>query len=105
MKSRELFVPFSDFPWFKDAPIGDVVNVELPSPHHLYWPTLDVDLEVDSIEHPERYPLVSKDRPNQRMDLTTTSGTPPARLRPRRQPVQAGPARRDRAGRRRAGPR
>lgn len=26
---RELFVPFDQFPWFKDVPIGQIVNVEL----------------------------------------------------------------------------
>src|SRR5215475_2321541 len=30
------------------------------STHHLYWPDLDVDLAVESIEHSERFPLVSK---------------------------------------------
>jgi len=58
---RELFVPFQLFPWFRDASIGAIANVQLPSPHHLYWPDLDVDLAVDSIEHPEKYPLVSQD--------------------------------------------
>lgn len=64
----ELFVPFSDFPWFKEASIGEITRVELPSPHHVYWPDLDIDLALDSIQHPERYPLVSKaqhDRPLQ----------------------------------------
>ena len=56
---EELFVPFSDFPWFRDAPIGKLTEVQLPSPHHLYWPSLDVDLCVDSIRHPEQFPLVS----------------------------------------------
>lgn len=56
---RELFVSFRDFPWFKDASIGEITQVELPSSHHLYWPALDVDLAVESIEHPEKYPLVS----------------------------------------------
>ena len=58
----ERFVPFKEFPWFKDARISELVNVELPSPHHLYWPDLDVDLTVESIEHPERFPLVSRGR-------------------------------------------
>jgi hypothetical protein len=62
---RELFVPFRDFPWFKEASIGAITHVELPSPHHLYWPELDVDLAVNSIEHPEKYPLVSQARSNQ----------------------------------------
>jgi hypothetical protein len=57
---EELFVPFADFPWFRDAPIGKLTNVELPSPHHLYWPALDVDLAVASIRHPEQFPLVSR---------------------------------------------
>ena len=57
---RELFLAFDDFPWFRDAPVGSILNVERPQPHHLYWPALDVDLSVDSIEQPERYPLKSK---------------------------------------------
>lgn len=60
INEAELFVPFSDFPWFKEASIAEITRVELPSPHHLYWPDLDIDLAIDSIEHPERYPLVSK---------------------------------------------
>ena len=67
---RELFVSFSDFPWFRDATIGQLTRVELPSPHHLYWPDLDVDLAVESLEHPERYPLVSRAQPNKRVKLT-----------------------------------
>ena len=59
---RELFLPFDKFPWFRDAPIAQLVNVELLSPDHLYWPDLDVDLAVESIERPERFPLVSKVR-------------------------------------------
>src|SRR5574341_2298477 len=57
---RELFVSFKDFPWFQDAPIGRLLNVQLPHPHHLYWPDLDVDLSLESIEHPERFSLISR---------------------------------------------
>jgi hypothetical protein len=32
----------------------------LPSPHHLRWPDLDVDLAVESIRDPEKFPLVSR---------------------------------------------
>jgi len=28
--------------------------------YHLYWPELDVDLEIDNLENPEKYPLKSK---------------------------------------------
>jgi hypothetical protein len=57
---EELFVPFADFPWFASAAIGELMNIEWPSPDHLYWPVLDVDLSVESIRHPERFPLVSR---------------------------------------------
>src|SRR5438445_4173845 len=57
---RELFVPFNQFPWFREASVREITNVQLPSPDHLYWPELDVDLAVESIEHPEKYPLSVK---------------------------------------------
>jgi hypothetical protein len=60
LHEKEVFLPFEKFPWFRDAPIGKVLHVELPSAQHLYWPELDVDLEVESVLHPERYPLVSR---------------------------------------------
>lgn len=61
--ARELFVPFQQFPWFRDASIRAITNVQLSSPHHLYWPDLDIDLAVESIEYPEKYPLVSQAQP------------------------------------------
>jgi hypothetical protein len=62
IQGQEVFVPFAEFPWFRDAPIGQLLNVELLSPRHLYWPDLDVDLAVESLFHPERFPLVSRAR-------------------------------------------
>ena len=67
---RELFVPFNEFPWFREASVREITNVQLPSPHHLYWPDLDIDLAVESIEHPEKYPLVSHAQPNRRLQPT-----------------------------------
>ena len=61
LEERELFVPFSEFPWFRNATIDSILKVEMPHPHHLHWPDLDIDLAVESIEHPERFPLVSKE--------------------------------------------
>ena len=57
---EELFVPFAEFPWFREAPIGKLTDVELPSPHHLYWPALDIDLAVESIRDPKKFPLSSR---------------------------------------------
>lgn len=67
---RELFVSFNEFPWFREASVGQISNVQLPSAHHLYWPDLDIDLAVESIEHPEKFPLVSQ-TPNKRLQPPT----------------------------------
>jgi len=39
---------------------AEVTNVEQPTPNHLYWPSLDVDLSVDSIRRPQDFPLMSR---------------------------------------------
>ena len=51
---------YADFPWFKDVAVGKIINVEEPTPGHFYWPELDIDLTVDIISHPERFPLKAK---------------------------------------------
>jgi hypothetical protein len=56
---KESFLSFENFPWFRSASITSIQNVELVNARHLYWPDLDVDLAVESIEHPERFPLIS----------------------------------------------
>lgn len=53
----ERFLPFSEFPWFRNASVGQILNVEEPTPGHFYWPDLDVDLSLKIIEAPQKYPL------------------------------------------------
>ena len=57
---EELFLSFEEFPWFKEARVSAILHVESPQQGHFYWPDMDVDLTLESIRHPERYPLVSK---------------------------------------------
>lgn len=57
---EEMLLPFEHFPWFRQATIDQLSHVESPSPGHLYWPALDIDLSVESIRHPETFPLVSR---------------------------------------------
>lgn len=54
---EEVFLSYEDFPWFKDASVGKILNVEEPTPGHFYWPDLDVDLGLETIRHPGRFPL------------------------------------------------
>jgi len=51
---------YDDFPWFKSQQIKSILNVEEQSPGHFYWPDIDVDLTLEIIRHPERFPLQAK---------------------------------------------
>ena len=57
---REYFLDFDYFPWFKRATMDQLFKVQLLHKEHLYWEELDVDLDLDRIEHPEKYPLVAE---------------------------------------------
>lgn len=63
VNGREHMLDYTRFPWFRDASMREVLDVRLEFGVHLRWPTLDVDLHVDSLEHPERFPLASRERP------------------------------------------
>ena len=56
----ELFVPFEEFPWFKDQSVKSIFNLEEVAPGHYYWPELDIDLTEEILKHPNRFPLKSK---------------------------------------------
>lgn len=60
VKGKEYFMSYEQYPWFKNARIKEIFNVNLLHSEHLYWPDLDVDLEIEAIEHPEKYPLIAK---------------------------------------------
>jgi hypothetical protein len=59
---EELLLTFADFPWFRQATIEQLMNVERPTVDHLYWPQLDVDLSVRSVRAPSEFPLVARVR-------------------------------------------
>lgn len=60
INGKEYFLAFKNFPWFRQAKISEITNVKLLHPNHLYWANLDIDLELESIENPEKYPLIDK---------------------------------------------
>jgi hypothetical protein len=60
LDDEELLVSFADFPWFRQATIDQLLNVERPTPDHLYWPQLDVDLSVRSVRDPSAFLLVAR---------------------------------------------
>jgi hypothetical protein len=57
---REYFLPYEDYPWFEKANVLDIYNVELLNHSHLHWPSLDIDLEIESLHDRIKYPLIYK---------------------------------------------
>ena len=58
VEDKEYFLPYKDFPWFQNATVGQILDVQLLHGNHLHWPTLDVDLCLDSLAQPEAFPLI-----------------------------------------------
>ena len=58
VKGAEHFLPYDEYPWFKDATIADILDVRLIHEEHLHWPALDVDLSLKCLRDPSGYPLV-----------------------------------------------
>ena len=54
---KEVFIPFSEFPWFLKATVQQIYNLEFFHGKHLHWPDLDVDIDLESLKSPELYPL------------------------------------------------
>ena len=53
---QEFFLSYSDFPWFQDRTVKEILNVEALSENHFHWPDLDIDLSKDIIQNPSHYP-------------------------------------------------
>ncbi len=60
---NDYFLSYNRVPWLKDARISDVLNVRMSGRSAIEWETLGVDLEIESLKHPERYPLIMKRSP------------------------------------------
>ena len=60
VKDKEYFLSYREYPWFKNAKLNDILDVKLLHRSHLYWPKLDIDLELSTLEEPGRYPLTYK---------------------------------------------
>lgn len=60
---NDYFISYNRMPWLKDARISDVLNVQMVGRSAIGWAALDVDLEIESLKHPERYPLIMKRSP------------------------------------------
>ena len=57
VKGKEYLLSYKDFPWFKNARLSEIQNVRLIHGHNLRWEDLDIDLALESLDRPDRYPL------------------------------------------------
>ena len=60
VRGKEYFMSYEKFPWFKNTNINQILNVNLSPTGKLYWSDLDIDLSVEILEAPERFPLIAK---------------------------------------------
>ena len=63
VQGQDYFISYNRVPWLRNARISSALNVRMAGPNAIEWPELDVDLEIESLKHPERYPLVIKQSP------------------------------------------
>ena len=58
VQGQDYFLSYNRVPWMRDATINEVLDVQMSGKNAIEWPKLDIDLEVESLKHPERYPLL-----------------------------------------------
>ena len=58
VEGNDYFLSYNRVPWLKDATVRNILNIKMSGKNAVEWPDLDIDLEIDSLKHPERYPLV-----------------------------------------------
>ena len=59
LHDEEFFLTYEEYPFFKNAAIPDIYDVELHHNKHLHWPNLDIDLSVEILKNPHHFPLIS----------------------------------------------
>jgi len=53
---HEYFLEFTDFPWFEYCNVTELRNITADK-WGVYWNDLDIDLSIESIETPEKFPV------------------------------------------------
>ena len=52
VQGHDYFLSYNRIPWMQDAPIRNVLNVQMSGSEAIEWPDLDVNLEIDSPRTP-----------------------------------------------------
>jgi hypothetical protein len=62
---NDYFLSYNRVPWFRDAKLSDIFSVTMMGDDAIRWESLNVDLEIESLIHPEKFPLVMKRNVNE----------------------------------------
>lgn len=57
---KEYFIPFSDYPGFKDSSVNQILSIRFHPPSQLHWKEIDIDIELDALSQPSSFPLIFK---------------------------------------------
>ena len=60
LDGKEHYLSFAEFPWFANATVSQISHVIEERRNQLHWPDLDIDLTVEMIDNPGKYPLKYK---------------------------------------------
>lgn len=60
VENAEYFVPFSNYAAFQHATVAQIYAMRQVGPTQFHWPELDIDIELEALEQPERFPLTFK---------------------------------------------
>ncbi len=57
VNNGEFFVPFNRYPDFKTATVAQIFDFRSDG-EEFHWDELDIDIDLEALKHPEKYPLV-----------------------------------------------
>jgi hypothetical protein len=55
---KEYFIPFTDYPGFKESSINQIFKIRFLPESQLHWEELDIDIELEALSKPESFPLI-----------------------------------------------
>ena len=55
---KEYFISYKDYSVFETATVKQIADVTTDFAGNLHWEELDADIELESLENPDNYPLI-----------------------------------------------
>lgn len=57
---REYFISYSTYPEFLNMTLNQIFNVKSIDLKQFHWEEQDIDIDIESLEKPETFPLIFK---------------------------------------------